>query len=163
MKGLQVLWILLLPLSSLADSVVPIDKVENSVNIRLSPDASSDIVGELYQGSSIELVSSIDGWHEVQLEGDATGYISADWSRVVADEAVVEEVAEEVVEEIVEEVEEAAEEVVTEVAAEALVDTPIVEEIVEEAVAGSLAGAHQSPVEVNAAFGDQEHRAIAGS
>ena len=103
MKGLQVLWALLLPLSSLADSVVPIEKVENSVNIRLSPDASSDIVGELYQGSSIELVNSIDGWHEVQLEGDATGYISADWSLVVADEAVVEEVAEVVVEEAVEE------------------------------------------------------------
>jgi len=122
MKGLHVLWILFLPLSSLADSVVPIDKVENSVNIRLSPDASSDIVGELYQGSSIELVDSIDDWYEVQLEGDATGYISADWSRVVADEAVVEEVAEvseevieEIVEEIVEEVEEAAEPVVQEV------------------------------------------------
>ena len=136
MKGLHVLWILFLPLSSLADSVVPIDKVENSVNIRLSADASSDIVGELYQGSSIELVSSIDGWHEVQLEGDATGYISADWSRVIADEPVVAEVAEEVVEEA----EEAAEEVVTEVAAEALVDTPIVEEIVEDAVESPAEG-----------------------
>ena len=86
-----------LPLACLADSVVPIDEVENNVNIRLSPDASSEIVGRLDQGSSTELVRSIEGWHEVQLEGDATGYISADWTRVVPDE-LVEEVVEETVE-----------------------------------------------------------------
>jgi hypothetical protein len=122
----------------LADSVVPIDEVENNVNIRLSPDASSEIVGRLDQGSSTELVRSIEGWHEVQLEGDATGYISADWTRVVPDE-LVEEVVEEVVEDIVaepvvEEVEavEAVEEVAVEQVTEAIIEV-VVEEAVEPA------------------------------
>ena len=84
------LLVLFLPLSCLADSVVPIDEVENNVNIRLSPDASSEIVGRLDQGSSTELIRSIEGWHEVELEGDASGYISADWTRVVPDGEVAE-------------------------------------------------------------------------
>ncbi|MDH5456181.1 MAG: tail fiber domain-containing protein [Gammaproteobacteria bacterium] len=74
--------LLLLPLAALAEVVVPADKVEDSVNIRLEPDASSDVVGELHKGTSLPHVRSIDGWHEVELEGEATGYISADWSRV---------------------------------------------------------------------------------
>jgi hypothetical protein len=158
MNKLQVLWALLLPMWSLAASVVPIDKVENSVNIRLLPDASSDVVGELYQGSSAELVSELEGWYEVQLEGDATGYISADWSRIVADEPVVadvvveelvaatvdevaEEVAEPVVDEFVEEAVEEAEPVVEDVveavaesAEEATIDDTASEETVEEAI-----------------------------
>lgn len=129
MKCLQVMWVLFLPLCCLADSVVPIDKVEDSVNIRLSPDASSDIVGKLYQGSSIEHVSSIVGWHEVQLEGDATGYISADWSRIVIDEPVVVKVVEEAVEPVVDE--EAVEAVVEELVEEVLEST-VVDEVIEE-------------------------------
>ena len=69
---------LLLPLVAVADVVVPIDEVENSVNIRLNADTTSDVVGELHQGDSLPLVNSIDGWNEVELEGDATGFISAD-------------------------------------------------------------------------------------
>jgi histone H3/H4 len=143
---LTVIFVLLLPLSCLADSVVPIDEVENNVNIRLSPDAASEIVGRLDQGSSTELVRSFEGWHEVQLEGDATGYISADWTRVVSDEpvedkvveVVAEEVGEEGVEEVAEDVmEEVAEEVVEEVAEEAaeeVVAEPVVEEVIEVVV-----------------------------
>ena len=129
MSRLTAMLFLFLPLSGLADSVVPIDEVENNVNIRLSPDAASEVVGKLDQGSSTELVRSIEGWHEVQLEGDATGYISADWTRVVPDGEVVEEVAEEVVEEVAEEF---VEEVVEEVAEE--VEETVVEEVIEEAV-----------------------------
>jgi hypothetical protein len=132
--------ILLLPVCSLADSVVPIDKVENNINIRLSPDATTDIVGKLDQGSSIELVSTIEGWYEVQLEGDATGYVSSDWSRVVSDEPVIEAVEEvtadeTVVEVVVEEtVEEAVEEAVgtiVEEAAEIVAPSPIPDALVE--------------------------------
>lgn len=113
MNRLITLLVLILPLSCLADRVVPIDKVEENVNIRLSPDAKSEIVGRLEQGSSTELVRSIEGWHEVQLEGDATGYISADWTRVIPIEdaaavvepvAVAEPVAEEDIEVVVAEV-----------------------------------------------------------
>ena len=82
-------FLLLLPVCSLADSVVPIDTVENHVNIRLEPDAMSDVVGRLTQGARLELVSEIDGWYEVVLEGDATGFVSADWTDVIRDEPVV--------------------------------------------------------------------------
>jgi len=136
MNRLTILLVLILPLSCLADSVVPIDEVENNVNIRLSPDASSEIVGRLDQGSSTELVRSIEGWHEVQLESDATGYISADWTRVVSDEEVAAEATEETVAEaaetVVEEpVAESAEPVVEETA-EAIVEDLIEEAVVEE-------------------------------
>ncbi len=137
MNKLMLSVLLFLPLICLADSVVPIDEVENNVNIRLSPDASSEIVGRLEQGSSTELVRSIEGWYEVQLEGDATGFISADWTRVVPDEAVVEEVVEEVAEEVAEEVtEEVAEQLPEVAAAEVAEQIPeaVTEEVVEEAV-----------------------------
>ena len=88
MKNRLGIFLLLLPLGALADSVVPIDKVEQHVNIRMEPDASSEIVGRLNQGSSLELVSEVEGWYEVMLEGDATGFISADWTRVLSDEEV---------------------------------------------------------------------------
>ena len=151
------LLLVLFPAVCMADTVVPIDAVEESVNIRLSPDAASEIVGKLEQGSSAELVKSIAGWHEIKLVGGATGFISADWSRVVTDEeraaeaasaaeAVVAEAVADVVEEVVEEavaevavVEEAAadaaaeEEIVAETVAEPMPE-PIVEPIVEPVV-----------------------------
>jgi len=123
--------LLLLPVAALADVVVPVDKVENSVNIRLEAATTSDVVGELYKGDSLPLVRSIDGWHEVELEGDATGYISADWTRVEPDPAV-EEVAEEEVVAVEEAVEEAIPDVVEEPAEEAIAE--VVEEPVEAAV-----------------------------
>ena len=88
MKYLSALFVILLPMIGTAEQVVPIDKVENSVNIRLNADTDSDVVGELQQGESLTLVSSSDGWHEVELEGGATGFISSDWSRIVTDAEV---------------------------------------------------------------------------
>ena len=45
-SALQVLALLALPLFSLAaDVVVPVDSVENSVNVRMEADARSEIVG----------------------------------------------------------------------------------------------------------------------
>jgi hypothetical protein len=142
MKYLSVLLTVLLPLAGHADQVVPADKVEDSVNIRLNADTSSDVVGKLRQGESLTLINSIDGWHEVRLEGGASGFISSDWSRVVADsavapaeEAVAEEADAEAVEAPVEEtlevpLEETVVEVAEEVAAE-IVD--VVDEIAEDA------------------------------
>ena len=135
MKKIIVL-ILLFPLVSTAEVVVPADKVKNSVNIRLEADTASDVVGELHKGDSLPLVRSIEGWHEVELEGDATGYISADWTRVEPDPVpeIVEEAPEEPVVEVVEEV---IEESVEEVGDEMLED-PVVE-VVEEAPAEPVA------------------------
>lgn len=119
MKILALFLVPLLSFIAFADWVVPIDEVEENVNIRLFPDASSEIVGRLDQGAATELVSSIEGWYEVQLEGGATGYISADWTRVVVDEVVVDEAA---VEAVVPSVEQVAAEV-----AEEVMEAPVVE------------------------------------
>ncbi len=117
MKRIAILLGLLVPFAAMADIVVPADRVQVSVNIRLDPDATSDVVGKLEKGTSLPHVATVDGWHEVQLEGDATGFVSADWSRVepdpetaaeqvadVVDEGVVEDVAEQDVEAVVEDI-----------------------------------------------------------
>jgi hypothetical protein len=84
MKTLLVLCLTLLSFACLASEVAPAEKVKDSINIRLEPDTNSDVVGRLRQGTSLPLVNSLDGWYEVQLEGDATGFVSADWARVLA-------------------------------------------------------------------------------
>ena len=86
----MVLLVLSLPTQA-ADVVIPIDAVEFSVNIRMEADAKSEIVGKLVQGESIPYQRTVSGWHEVRLLDDAYGYISADWSRVVADAEIAAE------------------------------------------------------------------------
>ncbi|MDH5241730.1 MAG: hypothetical protein OEW73_13195, partial [Gammaproteobacteria bacterium] len=128
------LLLVLFPVVCMADSVVPIDAVEESVNIRLSPDATSEIVGKLEQGSSAELVNSIEGWHEVKLVGGATGFISADWTRVLTDAelAVSVEATTSAEEVTAEEIAEVVEEAIEEVAEEAVVEEAVVEAVATE-------------------------------
>jgi hypothetical protein len=147
MNNLKLLSIILLPIGCLADVVVPIESVENNVNIRLSPDASSDVVGKLDQGSSLEWVASEEGWHEVQLEGDSTGYISADWSRVVVEESVAEEI---------EEIEEVIKEGVVEEVIDEVIEVEVVEEIVDEVVV-------EAPVVAAVEKNDKEAMVLKGS
>jgi hypothetical protein len=85
MKILLGLSMAMLSLVSIADDVVPVDKVKDSINVRQQPDTTSEVVGRLKQGASLPLVTALDGWYEVQLEGDTTGFVSADWARVVVD------------------------------------------------------------------------------
>lgn len=85
MERLAGLLLLLLPLFAAAEVVVPIESVENHINIRMSADAKSEIVGHLNQGDYLPLVESIEDWYEVEIAGGATGFVSADWS-VVLDE-----------------------------------------------------------------------------
>lgn len=73
----------LLPLLSAAEVVVPVESVEEHVNIRMVPDTKSEIVGRLYRGDSAKLVQSMPEWHEVEIAGGATGYISAEWTIVL--------------------------------------------------------------------------------
>lgn len=124
MRIMSSLLLAMLPLVIFADDVVPVEKVKDSVNIRLGPDAASDVVGRLEQGESLPLVNAVPGWYEVQLEGDATGYISADWALVVADSAVNETAADSGVEVTVEQV---AEEADVEVVVEKVI-TEVIEE-----------------------------------
>ncbi len=90
MRFLSALLAFILPVWCCAELVVPIRTVDEYVNIRLMPDSKTEIVGRLNQGESAALVGTQDGWHEVVLEGDATGYISADWTVVLDENAVIE-------------------------------------------------------------------------
>ncbi len=85
-----------LPSLTSADVVVPVDSVREFVNIRAEPDVDSDVIGRLYQGDNMQLVQSVDDWHEIKIEEGLNGYISADWTNVVtdADAQAVDNVAE---------------------------------------------------------------------
>ncbi len=87
MKAALVLFVIALGLPSLtaAEVVAPIDSVQQFVNIRAESNADSDVIGRLYQGDSMLLVQSIDGWHEIEIEPDLNGYISSDWTTVFTD------------------------------------------------------------------------------
>ena len=80
MKASLGLLIFILPIFAAAEVVVPIDKVANSVNIRISADSATEIVGKLKQGESLPLIKSVPGWHEVEIAGGAAGFISSDWN-----------------------------------------------------------------------------------
>ena len=104
MKTKLGLLVLVLPLVSMADTVVPVDSVESFVNIRSEPEAGTEIVGRLQKGIPLTLVQSVPGWHEVEIDDEGTtGFVSADWSVVVADEPAEETVAEVVADEPAEE------------------------------------------------------------
>ncbi len=74
-----------LPSLTAADVVVPIDSVEQFVNIRAETSVDSYVIGRLYKGDNLLHVQSVEGWHEVQIEPGLNGYISSDWGTVFAD------------------------------------------------------------------------------
>jgi hypothetical protein len=69
-----------LPVLAVAEVVVPVDTVDDFVNIRMFPDAKSERVGRLQRGDSARLVQSIPEWHEIEIAGGATGFISVEWT-----------------------------------------------------------------------------------
>lgn len=84
MKILIVVTAALLSFASFADEVVPVDKVKESINVRAKPDTGSEVVGRLEQGASMPLLETLDGWYKVQLNAEESGFVSADWARVVS-------------------------------------------------------------------------------
>jgi len=153
MKALLGLVLLTLPLVATAETVVPVESVETFVNIRLNPEAGTEIVGRLTQGDELVFIRTVDGWHEVELPGGGTGFIHADWANVVAEapepveEAAVEE-APEPVEDVVEEAPEPVEEPVVEEAPEPVKDV-VAEELpepVEEVVTVDVEAAPESEI-----------------
>ena len=84
MKIPLMLSLVLLSFAGLADDVVPADKVKVAINVRQGPDTGSEVVARLKQGDSLPLVKTVDGWYEVRLTEDTTGFVSADWARVIA-------------------------------------------------------------------------------
>ena len=91
MKNLLGLLVLTLPVVAAADVVVPADKVETFVNIRIDPKSGTDVVGRLSRGDEYEYVRTVDGWYEVVLPGGATGFVHSDWALLVAEEAIAAE------------------------------------------------------------------------
>ncbi len=87
MRTALVLFVAILGLPSLtaADVVVPIDSVKQFVNIRAEANAESDVIGRLYQGDNMPLVSLSEGWREIEIEPGLNGYISSDWTNVVGE------------------------------------------------------------------------------
>jgi hypothetical protein len=75
----------LLPLLAAADQVVPVDEVTSYVKIREAPDASAEIVGRLHRSKPRRHVATVAGWHEVVLDDGSSGFVSSDWSVIVAD------------------------------------------------------------------------------
>ena len=136
MKRLLGLLVCVLALPSVAEVVVPIDSVEFYVNIRMSPDAKSEIVGRLYQGDSAAVVHSTPEWHEVEIAGGATGFISVDWTilldEVPAPMVIVEPEPEPAEEAIEDPLEENSEELAVVAATEPAEDVEEVTDIVAE-------------------------------
>ena len=83
-----------LPLVSGADSVEPVDSVENYVNIRQLPESGAEVVGRLYKGIPLSLVEAVDGWNAVEMSDGTTGFVSADWSQIIVTEVEPELVVE---------------------------------------------------------------------
>ncbi|MDH3748676.1 MAG: tail fiber domain-containing protein [Gammaproteobacteria bacterium] len=99
MKALLGLAFLLFPVLSAAEVVVPIESVESFVNIRMSPQAGTEIVGQLSRDDELVYVRTVDGWHEVELPGGGTGYVHGDWANIVDEAVVVEDILEDALEE----------------------------------------------------------------
>jgi len=123
------------PLPSAADVVVPVETVKQFVNIRAESDAESDIIGRLYQGDNMPLVQSVEGWHEIEIEADFNGFISADWTKVISEAELAGDVEESEEPEVVEVVEDPVEVPVEAVNEEIAVAMPVEDAIAEEAAA----------------------------
>ncbi len=68
------------PLISIADTVVPSERVKNSVSIRSEPTSKSDFLGKLQLGESLTWVGSQGRWRQVQFDSDTTGWVSKSWT-----------------------------------------------------------------------------------
>ncbi len=152
---------------AMADVVVPVDKVSSYVNVRGNPDASADVVGRLNQGDSLPHLGTENGWRKVKLEGDAVGYISADWTNLVAEALGDEVTADDAVAEIADAsgdedaAPEAPAEPVEQAADEAVADAEQAEEAIAEPaeVADAVPAAEpaEEPEPADATVAENEH------
>lgn len=67
-----------------ADYVTPNSQVNNAVNVRLSTNTTSRIIGKLYPGDRAELLRDLKDWYEVLLANGERGFAFKKWlERVV--------------------------------------------------------------------------------
>lgn len=63
--------------------LTPSDRVQNSLQVRVSPDANSAVLGQLNIGEELEYLGSIPYWHKVRFSPRKIGYVSKAWSEIV--------------------------------------------------------------------------------
>lgn len=68
---------------SLAEQIVPSDRVVSSLNVREEPAVEGAIVGKLFPNQSAEYLESVPYWYHVKLEDGVTGYVSKAWAELV--------------------------------------------------------------------------------
>ena len=47
------------------------------LNVRVSPNADCEIVTQLYNGNSVEIIYTENGWYNIRLANGETGFVSA--------------------------------------------------------------------------------------
>ncbi len=68
--------LILAPSVSWADTIVPAERVINSVNVRSEPrGGETEIVGKLRRGESAELLESVAYYYKIQFSGGIEGYV----------------------------------------------------------------------------------------
>jgi len=72
------------PARAVAQRVEPAERVRSRINVRAAASVRSAVVGRLAVGEQADLLGSEPGWRQVRLRDGTTGYVSADWSRLVA-------------------------------------------------------------------------------
>lgn len=72
------------PFTTFGDVVMPRESVTSYVNVRLAADAGAEVIAQLRAGETLELVASVESWHEVALADGRTGFISREWTEVLA-------------------------------------------------------------------------------
>ncbi len=65
------------------DVVEPTERVANFVRVRAQPSSQSTTVHELRPGQNLPYLGSVPRWHEVELPGGTSGFVSKSWTRVV--------------------------------------------------------------------------------
>ena len=60
--------------------IVSLDDASASANIRLYPTTQAEKIGKAQDGDVFELISQVEGWYEVKLPDNSTGFISADYA-----------------------------------------------------------------------------------
>ena len=50
----------------------------DALNVRAGASTSNKIIGSLYSGAKVEILSTSNGWHQIKFNG-GTGYVSADY------------------------------------------------------------------------------------
>jgi len=86
--GIALAFSLPFPLVAAADVVVPSERVRSRVVVREHSASASRDVGSLRPGESAAWLGKLGAWHLVELADGTRGYVSASWTRVIAEAPV---------------------------------------------------------------------------